>query len=348
VLTSPAVHAALPESLARVVIEVTEQQAILDLPGVELALDEFRRRGARIALDDAGVGYAGLQELMRLRPDIIKLDRSLIRGLREDPAKVALVESLVRFAQRTGAAVCAEGVETVDELVVLADLDVTYGQGYVLARPAAPWTEPDEEMIEVLRRRSARSELDPSAELGSTDAGDRRLERVCAGIASSGTHEELMAVFAVIGDELEADEVALSRWDPGARRVTTVVTTPGWSDSGGNTYDLREYPASERVLMQKEAAQMLVSDPAVDRAEAEMLAEDGFSAMLMVPVAFGGVTIGLLEVARRREHAFTRSQTNRARIISHQLGGLLASGRLGRSPSTPTLRYRGSQRLAQV
>ena len=329
-------------------IEVTEQQAIVDLPGVQLALDEFRRRGAQIALDDAGVGYAGLQELMRLRPDIIKLDRSLIRHLPEDPAKVALVESLVRFAHRTGAAVCAEGIETQDELVVLADLDVTYGQGYVIARPAPPWVQADGEMVDLLKRRSAQSEVEAAAELGSADAGDRRLEHVCARIATSSTREDVLAAFAIVSDELDCDEVALSRWDAAARTVTTVATTPNWPDPSGDTYDLREYPATERVLVEKEAAQMLVGDPNVDRAEAEMLAEDGFSSMLMLPVAFGGVTIGLLEVARRREGAFARSQTNRARIISHQLGGVLASGRLGRPGPVPAGQYRGWSRLSQV
>ena len=85
---------------------------------------------------------------MRLRPDIIKLDRSLIATCPHDPAKVALAESLVRFAQRTGAAVCGEGIEELDELVVLADLDMTYGQGYALARPGPAWPQADEAMLE--------------------------------------------------------------------------------------------------------------------------------------------------------------------------------------------------------
>jgi GAF domain-containing protein len=68
----------------------------------------------------------------------------------------------------------------------------------------------------------------------------------------------------------------------------------------------------------------------------------------MVPVASGGRTIGLLEVMRSDERAFTRSQTNRLRIVSHQLGGVLESGRLGRAGDGPSLRYRGAQRLAGV
>jgi hypothetical protein len=67
-----------------------------------------------------------------------------------------------------------------------------------------------------------------------------------------------------------------------------------------------------------------------------------------VPVAFAGETIGLLEVMRRREQAFTRSQTNRARIIAHQLGGTLGGGRVAPAAAVPTMRYRGSQRLAEA
>jgi len=345
VLTSPVIHRALPESLSRVVIEVTEQEAIVDLHGVERALDGFRRRGARIALDDAGVGYAGLQELMRLRPDIIKLDRSLISGLPDDPAKVALAESLVRFAQRTGAAVCGEGIEALDELVVLADLDMTYGQGYALAPPGPAWPQADEAVVDVLRRRSARSDVDPMDEIGSTEAGDRRLEHICARVSACTTVEELAGVLSIVAVELDSDDVCVSRWDPERRQVQTIALSPGCPDPGGGSYDLHEYPTTERVLLHGDAAQLLSSDEA--EVETHYLTQSGHGALLMVPVAFAGATIGLLEVMRRRERAYTRSHINRARIVAHQLGGTLAAGRL--VPAlVPTLRYRGSQRLAEA
>ncbi|MEA2418204.1 MAG: hypothetical protein QOE60_410, partial [Thermoleophilaceae bacterium] len=346
VLTSPLVEAVLPESLSLIVIEVTEQEAIVDLPGVERALDGFRRRGARIALDDAGVGYAGLQELMRLRPDIIKLDRSLICDLPDDPAKVALAESLVRFAERTGAAVCGEGIEALDELVVLADLDMTYGQGYALARPGPAWPQADEAVLDVLRRRSARSDIDPMDDIGSTEAGDRRLEHICARISACTSVEELSSVLAVVAVELDADDAAVSRWDQARRQVITFALSPGCPDPGGGSYDLDDYPTTERVLVHGEAAQLLASDP--DEVETHFLGDSGHGSLVMVPVAFAGETIGLLEVMRRRERAFTRSQTNRARIISHQLGGTLGAGRVTPAGPVPTLRYRGSQRLAEA
>jgi diguanylate cyclase (GGDEF)-like protein len=346
VLTSPVVDEALPRSLSRIVIEVTEQEAIVDLPAVERALDAFRRRGARIALDDAGVGYAGLQELMRLRPDIIKLDRSLIERLPEDPAKVALAESLVRFAHRTGASVCAEGIESLDELVVLADLDMTYGQGYALARPGPPWPDVDTAMATALRRRSARSDLDPMDDVGSTEAGDRRLEHICARISGTTTLDDLASVLAIVAMELDADHVGLSRWDAEHRQLHTIATSPGCPDPGDGFYQLADYPTTEHVLLHGEAAQLLAGDR--DDAESHYLEASGHGSMLMVPISFAGVTIALLEVARDVERAYTRSQTNRARIVAHQLGGMLVGGHLAPAARRPDLRYRGSRRMAQA
>jgi diguanylate cyclase (GGDEF)-like protein/PAS domain S-box-containing protein len=132
----------LPRDLDGVVVEITEHELVADGERLRATLDELRARGARIAVDDAGSGYAGLRQLMVLRPDVIKLDRGLIEDVAYDEAKQALVECFVRFAERTDAAVCAEGVESLDDLLVLARLGVAYGQGYVIARPAFGWPEP--------------------------------------------------------------------------------------------------------------------------------------------------------------------------------------------------------------
>ena len=115
-LISPEVEDALPRDLDGIVIELTEHEAFDEDGALELALTGLRVRGARIALDDAGAGYAGLQQLIRVRPDIVKVDRSLVAGIHEDASKLALLEALAFFATTTGAAVCAEGVEELTEL----------------------------------------------------------------------------------------------------------------------------------------------------------------------------------------------------------------------------------------
>jgi predicted signal transduction protein with EAL and GGDEF domain len=132
----------LPGDMHGVVVEVTEHELVADGERLRATLDDLRARGAQIAVDDAGAGYAGLRQLTMMRPDMIKLDRGLIEDVANDEAKQALVECFVRFAERTDAAVCAEGIESLDDLLVLARLGVAYGQGYAIARPAFGWPEP--------------------------------------------------------------------------------------------------------------------------------------------------------------------------------------------------------------
>jgi EAL domain-containing protein (putative c-di-GMP-specific phosphodiesterase class I) len=134
----------LPEALQGVLVEITEHELVADGERLHSTLDRLRERGARVAVDDAGAGYAGLRQLMILRPDLIKLDRGLIENVAGDEAKQALVECFVRFAERTDAHVCAEGIESLDDLLVLARIGVTHGQGYVIARPGLDWPEPAE------------------------------------------------------------------------------------------------------------------------------------------------------------------------------------------------------------
>ena len=156
-LRSRAVRAVLPEDLSGLVIEMTEQEEILRDDSLQATLAPLRARGARIAVDDAGAGYAGLQQVMRMQADVIKLDRALIQDVHADPVKAALVRSLVHFASETGAELCAEGIECLDELRTLSELGVTLGQGFALARPAPAWVGVNLDAAEVCRSRSTRS-----------------------------------------------------------------------------------------------------------------------------------------------------------------------------------------------
>ena len=119
----------------RIVLELTEHTRIDDYHVLVESLDELRRQGVRIAVDDAGAGYAGLQQILGLRPDIIKLDVELTRGDDTDPVRRALAACLVQFGEDTGSIIVAEGIETIAELETLRQLGVPWGQGYLLARP---------------------------------------------------------------------------------------------------------------------------------------------------------------------------------------------------------------------
>ena len=150
-LSSRDVLGVLPQDLRGILIEITEHERFSDQPAFAAALSTVRERGALIAVDDAGAGYAGLHHLMRLRPDVIKLDRGLIDGIAADDVKAALIESFASFARRTGAELCAEGIENLDDLGALRELGVRYGQGYAFARPSAGWARVSEAALQACR-----------------------------------------------------------------------------------------------------------------------------------------------------------------------------------------------------
>lgn len=134
---------ALPQILAgadpaRIVLELTEHFPVEDYERLRGALCEIRRRGTRLAIDDTGAGFASLAHILKLSPDIIKLDRDLARGIDDDPIRRSLAAALVAFAARTGAKVVAEGLETEAELRTVRELGIAYGQGYLLGRPGPP------------------------------------------------------------------------------------------------------------------------------------------------------------------------------------------------------------------
>lgn len=140
-------------SLGGVVIELTEHARIDSYVSLEPALNRLRAAGAMIAIDDAGAGYAGLQHLIGIRPHIIKLDRNLISGVDRDEAKRALVEMVGTFASRIDAWVLAEGIEHLGELDAVVSLGVPLAQGYLLGRPAPPWSDLDRRGAALLRQQ---------------------------------------------------------------------------------------------------------------------------------------------------------------------------------------------------
>ncbi len=120
----------------RVVVELTEHVEVTDYAALVARVAELRRDGILLAVDDAGSGYASLQHVLALSPDIIKLDLALVRGVSVDPARRALIRALTHFAEDCGAVLVAEGIETVPELEALRGVGVGHGQGYHLGRPA--------------------------------------------------------------------------------------------------------------------------------------------------------------------------------------------------------------------
>jgi len=136
-LVTPQVHNILPADLRGVVLEITEQDISSDSTAAATIIDQLRGRGARLAIDDFGVGFSNLRRIIGLRPQIIKLDRSLIGGIQHDGGLRSVVAAVAHQGLLTGRVVCAEGVETDAELQTLLALGVSHGQGYLFSRPVA-------------------------------------------------------------------------------------------------------------------------------------------------------------------------------------------------------------------
>lgn len=154
-LSSPPVTAVLPDGpLDWLVIEVTEEEAVADYGALRHALAPYLARGARLAVDDAGAGYASMRHVTELRPAFVKLDAQLVRGLGDDAARQALVSALVHFTGAIGATTIAEGVETADDLALLAKTRATLlVQGYAIARPGGAWPAVSRAATVALRSR---------------------------------------------------------------------------------------------------------------------------------------------------------------------------------------------------
>jgi len=141
---APALEALLCSYPAeRVVLELTEHTPVYDYDALIGSLERLRRQGVRIAVDDTGAGYAGFQHILRLRPQIIKLDTTLTRGIDEDPARRALAAGLLNFGREINAMIVAEGIEISGELASLRRIGIRWGQGYHLAPPGSLPLPPD-------------------------------------------------------------------------------------------------------------------------------------------------------------------------------------------------------------
>jgi EAL domain-containing protein (putative c-di-GMP-specific phosphodiesterase class I) len=143
-LADPELEAALAEAddARPLVVELTEHQPVEDYGQLDVALERLRARGVRVAVDDVGSGFASFRHVTRVNPEILKLDRTLVTGIDEDPVRQSLAAAIVAFARDIGAIVVSEGIESSDELSCLTELAVGCGQGFYLARPELGRVEP--------------------------------------------------------------------------------------------------------------------------------------------------------------------------------------------------------------
>lgn len=134
----------------RIVFEINEKNPIENISVFKKAVKNYEEQNYKIAVDDAGSGYSGLNMISEIRPHFIKLDINLIRDIDKDVTKQALVRSMAEYAQLTNTNLIAEGIETEDELLKLIDIGVQYGQGYFLQRPDPSIKPIDEDVLKII------------------------------------------------------------------------------------------------------------------------------------------------------------------------------------------------------
>ena len=142
-LAHPAVATAFEAAdPSRLVVELTEEEAVFDYPALRRAMTPYLRRGVRFAVDDAGAGFASMRHVIELQPAFVKLDAYLIRGLRSRQTIRAFLRAINGFAVEIGAMLVAEGVETASDLAILRETGFPLlAQGFGIARPGAAWPE---------------------------------------------------------------------------------------------------------------------------------------------------------------------------------------------------------------
>jgi EAL domain-containing protein (putative c-di-GMP-specific phosphodiesterase class I) len=162
-LTSPVVAALLRAAgdLTGLVLELTEHVPVDNLTALRRRIDGLRERGALLALDDTGAGWSGLRQVAELRPDIVKLDRSLVSDVDHDEVKQGLIELVGQFVSRLGSRLLVEGVERFGELDAVNRLGVPLAQGWLLGRPSLRWSELPAGVAAAITLRNMHSDTEP-------------------------------------------------------------------------------------------------------------------------------------------------------------------------------------------
>jgi EAL domain-containing protein (putative c-di-GMP-specific phosphodiesterase class I) len=118
-----------------VVFEISEQESIENFVKFRELSDLYRSLGFQFALDDTGSGYAGLEELIELQPEFVKVDRTMVSGVDVDPARQDVLAAILALSQKMGSRVIGEGLDTLEELAMLGELGIHFGQGWLFGHP---------------------------------------------------------------------------------------------------------------------------------------------------------------------------------------------------------------------
>ena len=315
-LSHPAISAAFAGDLDGIIVEITEHVSS-DPSAVRSSLDWLRGRGAQVAVDDTGSGYAGLLRLAALDPDIVKLDRTLVTGLRDSLPQTAIVEALVTLSARLGWRMLGEGVESLRDLAALAEIGVDYAQGTIIAAAADPMPRVDPAAVEACRTARTRL-LSGAPPYDHVEGGFDDLPAA----ARTGTPPaaDLDDVVQKAADSYNVDLVSVSLVD-GTRLCTVASTDPSVADPA---YRITDFPALRRALDSGTLIEAHLADEDLHPAARRYLTARGLEGLLIVPIIADGEAIGVLDLSRHDSRRWTAREITRARRFGEQLGQIVA------------------------
>jgi EAL domain-containing protein (putative c-di-GMP-specific phosphodiesterase class I) len=309
-LTDRDVQDALAGDLDGVIVEITETAAS-DPAQTLLHTAGLRERGALIGVDDASTGYAGLLRLSRLRPDLVKLDAGLVTGAADSVEQSAVIEALVSLSRRIGARVIGEGVETLDDLRTLVDLDVDYAQGWVLARPndELPPIAPAAVATCLATRRALMRGQPPAAD------ALLNLHQLTAALAGSVDADELNASLRRASTSLGVDVIGLSILTGGELREIATAQSP----LDQTHYRLADYPATSEALTTGRMIEIHIHDQTSDPTERALLQAQGSASLLIAPLIRRGAPLGILEFRHHTPRHWTSHDIRQAHTLTDHL-----------------------------
>lgn len=175
-----------------VIFEITERNVIMDMIGFKATIDHYKSQDYKIAIDDAGAGYSGLNLISDVNPNYIKLDMKMIRNVNEDGLKFALVKGMVEFSKVSNIFLIAEGIETYEELDTIVNLGVQYGQGYFIQKPDADVREISLEVLQALKEINHKKNHTSQSTISNL-----YIKNLCTAIGTVSSNEMVPKVYEI-------------------------------------------------------------------------------------------------------------------------------------------------------
>lgn len=306
------------DDLDGVIIEVTEHAAS-DPAHLREQFAELRLRGASIAVDDVGTGYAGLLRLATMHPDFVKIDRTIVTGARDSAAQQAVLEALVTFAHGIGATTIGEGVESLEDLLVLAEFDVDFAQGWAIGKPAS-MPKPVSKLVAASCRRTRRQVLQRRVSSGGAAAATYGMHAATSALSEASGLAELNDGVALAALELGIDVIGVSLLEPEAT-LREIASSNRELDPF--EYRLSDDPATKQVLETGNTIEAHLTDPTTDGNERRLMSTFGYASLLMIPIDVDGEAVGLLEFAHRSPRRWTSQDIAHGRGLARHLSHAL-------------------------